>query len=83
MLLNFFQDVLDKIYYSTRQPIGTSKISAAVVITLLSFTIAIFCFIKVIRKKDDKKPIAWGWLILSILMLALSVAYSFMAIQSF
>ena len=82
MLLNFFDNVLDKIYYSTRRPIGNSNMSAALVITLISFTLAILCFVKVIRKKDDKKPIAWGWLILSLFMLAITVVYSIQAVKS-
>ena len=83
MLLNFFDNILDKLVYSTRRPIGSSNISIALVITLVSFTLAIFCFLKVIKKKDDKKPIRWGWAFLSILLLSISIIYSFQAIKSF
>ena len=84
MLLNFFEDILDTIYYSTRRPISTgSSFSIALVVTLVAFGLSILCFTKVIKKKDDKKPIRWGWVILSLLFLAICVAYSFMAAQSF
>lgn len=82
MLLNFFDNVLDKIYYSTRQPIANGKMSIALVITLVCFTLSILCFIKTI-KKDDKKPIKWGWAFLTILFLAVSIAYSYLAIKTF
>lgn len=84
MLLNFFDNVLDKIYYATRRPVATgSNISIALIVTLVSFCLAIFCFYKVVNKKNDKKPLNWGWLLLSIIMLAVCIAYSFQAVKSF
>ncbi len=83
MLLNFFDGVLDKLVYSTRRTIGNSQISAALLITLISFVLAVMCFVKVIRKKDDKKPIAWGWAVLSLLLLAVSIIYSIQAAKTF
>ena len=83
MLLNFFDGILDKLVYSTRQPIGNSQVSAALVITLISFVLAVMCFVKVIRKKNDKKPIAWGWALLSLLLVAISIVYSLQAAKTF
>ena len=82
MLLNFFDDFLDKIYYSTTRPIAEGKMSIALVVTLACFVLSLFCFIKTI-KKDDKKPIKWGWAFLTILLLIVSILYSYQAIKAY
>ena len=39
------------------------------------FILAIFCVLWSFRKKNDAHPIAWGWIVLCIISLALAVVY--------
>lgn len=38
--------------------------------------LAVLSFMWSIRKKNDKYPIAWGWMVLSILSACLAIVYS-------
>ena len=47
----------------------------AITISVAFFILAILCVYWSIRKKNDAHPIAWGWIVLCIISLAISVTY--------
>lgn len=65
---SFFSSIINKcirnLDYGVRVGIGIAL-----------FTAAIFLFKMSIRRKNDSHPIAWGWLILSVLSLFLGIVY--------
>lgn len=46
-----------------------------IVISLLLFLLAILSIIWAIKPKDDKHPIAWGWLVLCFISMGMSIVY--------
>ena len=46
-----------------------------IIISVVFFVLAVFSLLWSIRKKNDKHPIAWGWMILCVLSLFLSFIY--------
>ncbi len=46
-----------------------------IIIGFCLFIFAIFSLKKSIRKKNDKAPIAWGWMIFFVLSTILSILY--------
>lgn len=49
--------------------------SLRITISILLFLSGLFFLIWSIKKKNDLKPFAWGWLVLFFIALSLSVVY--------
>lgn len=46
-----------------------------IIISVAFFMVSVFSLMWSVRKKNDKNPIAWGWMILCVLSLCLSFLY--------
>ena len=46
-----------------------------IIVSSAFFILAILCVYWSIRRKNDAHPIAWGWIVLCIISLAISVTY--------
>ena len=46
-----------------------------IIVSVAFFILAILCIYWSFRKKNDDHPIAWGWIVLCIISLAISVTY--------
>lgn len=47
-----------------------------VILSFCFFGLSAYFLVLSIRKKNDKNPIAWGWLILCLVCMSLGVVYS-------
>ena len=68
MYLSFFNNVLNTLVRNVPDAIR-------IVISILLFIGAIFTLIFAIRVKNDKMPLSIGWIILTVILIALSAVY--------
>ena len=71
LMLNFFENFWSKIY----------NVDVAWYVVAGSLILAILCMSKMIKKKDDKKPIKWGWFLFSLIFIGICVAYSLLLVK--
>ena len=67
-MLSIFNTIINTLVRDISYPVRC-------IIAAVFFLLAVLTLIWSIRKKNDKYPIAWGWMILSVISLALTVVY--------
>ena len=70
MICGIFNDIFNTL-------VRNVDYTVRIIISFVLFVGAIFCLILRIRKKNDAKPISWGWFVLTFILIALSSVYLF------